>query len=126
VLSYVIEDFDETFFRLANTYATTGSVLRCPETNKAVIVSAVNVFREDVEALHGFYVPTLLWSSLVQSFSVQQALRDTFGTDLLGEKSKVIGMEGCDEPSRGSRRISHGPKECSGTTVSTAMRATLL
>jgi hypothetical protein len=99
-LSYVIDDFDETFFRLANTYATTGSVLRCPETENAVIVSGVNVFREDVEALHGFYVPTLLWSSVVQSFSVQQALRDTFGTDLLGEKSKVIGMEGCDEPSR--------------------------
>jgi hypothetical protein len=100
VLSYVIDDFDETFFRLANTYATTGSVLRCPETEDAVIVSGVNVFREDVEALHRFYVPTLLWSSLVQSFSVQQALRDTFGIDFLGEKSKVIGMEGCDEPSR--------------------------
>ncbi len=99
VLSYVIDDFEKPFFRLANTYATTGAVLRCPETENAVIVSGINVFRQDVEALHGFYVPTLLWSSLVQSFSVQHALRETFGTDLLGEKSDQIGMPGCDEPS---------------------------
>lgn len=99
VLSYVIDDFEKPFFRLANTYATTGAVLRCPETENAVIVSGVNVFREDVEALHGFYLPTLLWSSLVQSFSVQHALRETFGTDFLGEKSDQIGMPGCDEPS---------------------------
>ena len=99
-LSYVIEDFGAPFFRLANTFATTGTVLRCPESDKAVIVSGVNVFAEDVEALHGFYLPTLLWSSVVQSFSVQQALRVTFGSDLLGEKSERIGMPGCDEPSR--------------------------
>jgi hypothetical protein len=99
-LSYVIDDFDETFFYLANTYATTGTVLRCPESGRAVIVSAANVIREDVEALHTLYVPTLLWSSLVQSFSVQQALREKFGTDFLGEKSERIGMDGCNEPSR--------------------------
>jgi hypothetical protein len=98
-LSYVIDDFEAPFFRLANTVATTGSVLRCPESDKAVIVSGVNVFTEDVEALHGFYIPTLLWSSLVQSFSVQQAMRDTFGIDFLGEKAEIIGMPGCDEPS---------------------------
>ena len=34
-----------------------------------VIVSGVNVFREDVEAMRTLYVPTLLWSSLVQSLS---------------------------------------------------------
>jgi hypothetical protein len=56
--------------------------------------------RQDVEALHRFYVPTLLWSSVVQSFAVQQALRVTFGTDLLGEQSEQIGMPGCDEPTR--------------------------
>jgi hypothetical protein len=99
-LSYVIDDFEAPFFRLANTVATTGTVLRCPESDKAVIVSGVNVFQQDVEALHGFYIPTLLWSSLVQSFSVQQALRETFGSDLLGEKAEIIGMQGCDEPSR--------------------------
>jgi len=100
VLSHVIGDFEEPFFRYANTFATSGAVLRCPESGQAVIVSAVNVFERDVEALHGLYVPTLLWSSLVQSFSVQQAMRGTFGNDLLGEKSETIGMEGCDEPSR--------------------------
>ena len=99
-LSYVIDDFDESFFRLANSYATTGAVLRCPDSGRAVIVSGVNVFREDIEALHRLYVPTLLWSSLVQSFSVQHALRKTFGTDFLGERSEMIGMEGCNEPSR--------------------------
>lgn len=99
-LSYVIDDFEEPFFHLANTYATTGALLRCPETGRAVIVSAVNVFREDVEALRTLYLPILLWSSLVQSFSVQQAMRDTFGSDLLGEKSEQIGMPGCDDPSR--------------------------
>jgi hypothetical protein len=99
-LSYVIVDFDESFFHLANTYATTGTVLRCPETGRAVIVSAANVIREDVDAMNSLYVPTLLWSSLVQSFSVQQALIETYGTDFLGEKSTLIGMDGCDEPSR--------------------------
>jgi hypothetical protein len=99
VLSYVIDDFEAPFFRLANAFATTGTVLRCPESGQAAIVSGVNVFRQDVEALHGFYVPTLLWSSLVQSFSVQHALRETFGADFLGEKSEQIGMAGCDEPS---------------------------
>lgn len=98
-LSCVIDDFETPFFRLANAFATTGTVLRCPESDRAVIVSGVNVFEQDVEALHGFYVPTLLWSSLVQSFSVQQALRETFGTDLIGEKSEEIGMPGCDAPS---------------------------
>jgi hypothetical protein len=98
-LSYIIDDFEEPFFRLANTCATTGAVLRCPDSGRAVIVSGVNVFRENVEPLHGFYVPTLLWSSLVQSFSVQHALRETFGTDFLGEKSEEIGMPGYDEPS---------------------------
>jgi hypothetical protein len=99
-LSYVIDDFEEPFFRLANAFATTGTVLRCPESDKAVIVSGINVFRQDVEALHRFYVPTLLWSSVVQSFAVQQALRVTFGTDLLGEQSEQISMPGCDEPTR--------------------------
>ena len=99
-LSYVIDDFDESFFHLANTYATTGAVLRCRETGRAVIVSSVNVFRQDVEALRTLYVPSLIWSSLVQSFSVQQAMRVTFGSDLLGDKSEEIGMPGCDEPSR--------------------------
>jgi hypothetical protein len=99
-LSYIIDDFEAPFFRLANTYATTGTVLRCPDSGRAVIVSGVNVFREDVEALHKLYVPALLWSSVVQSFSVQQALRDTFGIDFLGEKTEEIGMPGCDEPSR--------------------------
>ena len=98
-LSYIIDDFEAPFFRLANAFATSGTVLRCPESDQAVIVSGVNVFQQDVEALHGFYIPTLLWSSLVQSFSVQHALRETFGTDFLGEKSEQIGMPGCDEPS---------------------------
>ena len=46
------------------------------------------------------YVPTLWWSSLIQSFSIQQALRNRFGIDFLGEKSETIGMHGCDEPSQ--------------------------
>ena len=60
-------------------------MLRCPDSDKAVIVTFVNVFLQDVEALQGFYVPTLLWS-LARSFTVQQALRETFGTDLIGKK----------------------------------------
>ncbi len=99
-LSYVIDDFDDSFFSLANEFATTGAALRCPETGKAVLISRVSVFEDDTDALLNFYTPTLFWSSLVQSFSIQQAMRTRFEIDFLGEKSKIIGTAGCDEPSR--------------------------
>ena len=99
-LSYVIDDFDDDFLTLANEYATTGAALRCPDTGRAVLLSRVSVFREDVDALMKLYVPTLWWSSLIQSFSIQHAMRIQFGIDFLGEKSETIGMPGCDEPSQ--------------------------
>ncbi len=99
-LSYVIDDFDDSFLSLANEYATTGAALRCPETGRAVLVSRVSVFEDDAGPLTDFYTPALYWSSLVQSFSIQQAMRRRFETDFLGEKSELIGTPGCDEPSR--------------------------
>jgi hypothetical protein len=99
-LSYVIDDFDDSFLSLANEYATTGAALRCPDTGRAILVSRVSVFEEDAESLLTLYTPALFWSSLVQSFSIQQAMRDEFEIDFLGEKSKIIGMAGCDDPSR--------------------------
>ena len=99
-LSYVIDDFDDSFLALANEYATTGAALRCPETGRAVLISRVSVFEDDTDALLNFYTPTLYWSSLVQSFSIQQAMRKRFEIDFLGEKSETIGMPGFDEPSQ--------------------------
>ena len=99
-LSYVLDDFDDGFLALANEYATTGAALRCPETGRAVLISRVSVFEDDAESLQTFYIPALYWSSLVQSFSIQQAMRKRFDIDFLGEKSKIIGTPGCDEPSR--------------------------
>ena len=99
-LSYVIDDFDDGFFSLANEYATTGAALRCPETGRAVLISRVSVFEDDAESLKTFYTPMLYWSSLAQSFSIQQAMRSRFEIDFLGEKSGLIGTPGCDEPSR--------------------------
>ena len=99
-LSYVIDDFDDGFFTLANEYATTGAALRCPETGRAVLLSRVSVFEDDSDALLNFYTPMLYWSSLVQSFSIQQAMRKRFEIDFLGEKSEIIGTPGCDDPSR--------------------------
>ena len=99
-LSYVIDDFDDGFLTLANEYATTGAALRCPETGRAVLISRVSVFEDDADALTNFYTPALYWSSLVQSFSIQQAMRKRFEIDFLGEKSEIIGTPGFDEPSR--------------------------
>ena len=36
-LSYVIDDFEAPFFHLANTIATMGAVLRCPESERALV-----------------------------------------------------------------------------------------
>jgi hypothetical protein len=99
-LVYVINDMEDDFLALANEYATTGAALRCPDTGTAVLVSRVSVFEDDTEALLNYYAPSLYWSSLVQSFSIQQAMRRQFGTDWLGEKSQLIGTPGCDAPSR--------------------------
>jgi hypothetical protein len=99
-LSYVLDDFPDGFFRLANTYATTGATLRCPVTGNAVLVSGVRVFRDDAEALRTLYVPAVLWSSVVQSYSIKEALHAYLGDDFLGEKSGQIGIPHYDEPSR--------------------------
>jgi hypothetical protein len=99
VLSYVLDDFEDDFFDFTNLFATTGAALRCPDSGQMVLASGVSVFEQDTEALKSLYVPLIAWSSLAQSLSIQQALRQTFGVDFLGEKGDKIGLWSCDEPS---------------------------
>ena len=98
VLSYVLDDFEDGFFNVANLMATTGAAMRCPDSGQMVLASGVSVFEQDTEALKSLYVPMIVWSSLAQSLSIQQALRQTIGIDFLGEKGDKIGLRSCDEP----------------------------
>jgi hypothetical protein len=96
VLSYILDDFEDEFFNEVNLSATTGAALRCPESGRMILASGLSVFEEDAEALNSLYGHLIEWSSIVQSLSIQKALRDRFGTDFLGEKSDVISLPGHD------------------------------
>lgn len=98
-LTSPLDDLTDEFYMAANRYATTGTIVRSPESDLPVIASGASLREGDEQALRQLFVPTLLYSSLVQSFSVQAAMRAVFGTDLLGDLADRFAMPGQDEPS---------------------------
>jgi hypothetical protein len=99
LLTGVLDDFSDEFYCLTNQYATTGATLRCPATGDMIIASGISVGEQDTRALHNLYAPSLVYSSVVQSFSIQVAMHKTLGTDLLGNRSDEIGLPGKTDPS---------------------------
>ena len=99
-LTVPLDDFDDDFYLSVNRLATTGAVVRCPESGAAHIASGVSVAEGDTETLMHLFAPLLVYSSLAQSMSLREPMQKTFGIDLLGDLGDQFGFPGGDEPSR--------------------------